>query len=136
MWDSSTARYDKRDELGSRFEGSVRFQDSRRNRFENRAILDWATHFDTLYVGDSPDVNAKTVADKLTEIAGVLKGYTSEHGGVWVYPKAADEERQYLAERAAQLQAHRDRINEMLNAGEQRYGTPQAGSDETAPQRQ
>jgi hypothetical protein len=41
MWDSAIEREDKRDELGSRFEGFVEFEDSREKKFDNPAILDW-----------------------------------------------------------------------------------------------
>lgn len=65
MWDAATERNAKRNELGSRFEGLVTFKDSRGNRFENPAILDWDSHFDTLFVGDSPSESAKAITESL-----------------------------------------------------------------------
>lgn len=105
MWDAATERYPKRDELGSRFEGLVTFKDSRGNRFGNPAILDWDSHFDTLFVADNPSESAKAITEKLAEITGVLKTYQREHDGIWVYPVDGDQERQYRVADAAQRKA-------------------------------
>jgi len=110
MWDAATARYPKRDELGSCFEGLVTFKDSRGNRFENPAILDWDTHFDTIFVADNPSESARAITDKLADITGVLKSYQNEHDGIWVYPVRGDQERQYRIEESAQRRA---RIEEL-----------------------
>ncbi len=120
MWDAATERHDKRHELGSRFEGSVSFEDSRKRKFENPAILDWDTHFDTVYVGDSPDESAKAIAAKLADVASVLKSYQAEHDGIWVYPVPADEERQYLAAEAAQRKAMHDRLQRTIHGAQER----------------
>lgn len=120
MWDAATERYSRRHELGSRFEGFVSFQDSRKNKFQNPAILDWNTHFDTRYVGDSPDESAKAITEKLGEVASVLKSYKAEHDGIWVYPVPADEERQHLQAEAAQRKAGRDHIQRMLSGAQER----------------
>jgi hypothetical protein len=115
MWDAATERHSKRHELGSRFEGSVTFEDSRKNKFENPAILDWDTHFDTLYVADKPNESANAITEKLSEIASVLNSYTAEHQGIWVYPVPADGERQYRQAIVDQRKAQSDRINRMLH---------------------
>jgi hypothetical protein len=114
MWDAATARYSHRHELGSRFTGFVTFQDSRNNSFHNPVILDWNTHFDTRYVGDSPDESAKTIAAELTKVASVLKSYKAEHEGIWVYPVPAEEERQHSQAQAPQQSAAHDHILQML----------------------
>jgi hypothetical protein len=55
-WDSAIEREqhrnhnDGRDVLGSRFAGTVKFQDSGGNSYTNRAILDWNSFRDTLSV--------------------------------------------------------------------------------------
>jgi hypothetical protein len=119
MWDAATARYGHRHELGSRFEGFVSFQDSRKNKFQNPAILDWNTHFDTRYVGDSPDESVKAIAGKLDEVAAILKSYKTEHEGIWVYPASpADEQWQHLQSEAAQRNAVHDHIQRMLSGAE------------------
>jgi hypothetical protein len=57
LWDSAIEREqhrnknDGRDVLGSRFEGTVTFQDSGGNSYTNRAILDWNSFRNTLSVG-------------------------------------------------------------------------------------
>jgi hypothetical protein len=114
MWDSAIERISKRDELGSRFEGLVKFEDSRGNKFDNPAILDWDTHFDTNFVADKPDESAKAVAEKLSEISGVLKSYKSEHDGIWIYPVRADTERSYREAESAGHRAISDHITRAL----------------------
>lgn len=129
MWDAATERYNKRDELGSRFEGLVTFEDSRKNKFKNPAILDWDSHFDTIYVSDKPDESAKAVADKLSEIGKILKSYRTEHDGIWIYPVPAREKRDYLQQEAAKIQAARDHIHRALHGVQERH---QPASDITA----
>jgi hypothetical protein len=121
MWDAATERYGKRDELGSRFKGFVKFQDSRRNKFKNLAILDWDSHFNTIYVADKPDESAKAVAEQLSEIGKILKSYQTENDGVWVYPVPAHEKRDYLEHEAAKGQAARDHIDRELHRGHGRH---------------
>jgi hypothetical protein len=129
MWDAATERYNKRDELGSRFRGWVKFQDSRRNKFKNLAILDWDSHFDTIYVSAKPDESAKAVAEQLSEIGKILKSYRTEHDGIWIYPVPPREERDYLQQEAANIQAARDHINRGLHRGQGRH---QRASDSPA----
>jgi hypothetical protein len=121
MWDAATERYNKRDELRSRFQGLVKFQDSRRNKFKNLAILDWDSHFDTIYVSDKPDESAKAVAEQLSEIGKILKSYRTEHDGIWIYPVPASEQRDYLQQEAAKRQAARDHINRAVHRGQGRH---------------
>ena len=130
MWDAATQRHDRRDELGSRFEGSVSFEDSRKHKFENPAILDWDTHFDTLYVADKPDESAKAITEKLGEVASVLKSYKAEHDGIWIYPVPADEERQYLQAEAAKRKAQSDRVKRMISGAQERAARNTAKDDE------
>jgi hypothetical protein len=120
MWDAATERHNKRAELGSRFEGSVSFEDSRKNNFENPAILDWDTHFDTIYVADKPDESAKAVAEELAEISGVLKSYKHEHDGIWIYPVPVDEERVYREAEAAARKARAEHLHQMIHGAQQR----------------
>jgi hypothetical protein len=120
MWDAATERHDKRHELGSRFEGSVCFEDSRKHKFENPAILDWDTHFDTIYVANNPDESAKAIAAKLGEVASVLKSYKAEHDGIWVYPVPADDERQHLQAEAARVRAASDHLKQMIHGAQER----------------
>lgn len=115
MWDAATQRHDRRDELDSRFEGSVTFEDSRGHKFENPAILDWDTHYDTLYVADKPDESAKAITEKLGEVASILKSYQAEHNGIWIYPVRADDERAYRQAVAAQRNAASDHLKRMLH---------------------
>ncbi len=121
MWDAATERYNKRDELRSRFQELVKFQDSRRNKFKNLAILDWDSHFDTIYVSDKPDESAKAVAEQLSEIGKILKSYRTEHDGIWIYPVPASEQRDYLQQEAAKRQAARDHINRAVHRGQGRH---------------
>lgn len=127
FWDSSISRYDKRDELGSRFEGSVSFQDSRGNKFENPSILDWDALYDTTFVGDSPDASAKAVAEKLSEISSVLKSYKNEHDGIWTYPVRVGEERAYREAVAAERKARAEHLNQKICAAQQRYAQRHIG---------
>jgi hypothetical protein len=66
LWDSAIERErhrnknDGRDVLGSRFEGTVEFQDSGGNRYTNRAILDWKTFRNTLSAGADCRFRPKT----------------------------------------------------------------------------
>jgi hypothetical protein len=115
MWDSAIERHNKRDELGSRFEGLVNFEDSRGHKFNNPAILDWDTHFDTNFVADKPDESAKAVAEQLSEISGVLKSYRNEHDGIWIYPVRAHEERQYLQAESERRQAISQHLKSALH---------------------
>jgi hypothetical protein len=131
MWDAATQRHDKRDELGTRFEGLVTFEDSRKHKFENPAILDWDSHFDTLYVGDSPNESAKAITEKLGEIASVIKSYKGEHSGIWVYPLSGDDERQYRQTKAAEQHAASGHLQEII-ARAQLRATQNAANDKPA----
>lgn len=133
FWDSSINRYEKRDELGSRFEGSVSFEDSRGNEFENPSILDWDTHFDTTFVGDSPDESAKEIAGKLSDISSVLKSYQSEHDGIWIYPVPVDEERAYRQAEAERRKAIADHLHQMIHVAQQRHAQQRA-NDQPQPE--
>lgn len=133
FWDSSINRYDKRNELGSRFEGSVSFEDSRGNKFRNPSILDWDTHFDTTFVGDSPDESAKEIAGKLSDISSVLKSYQNEHDGIWVYPVPVDDERAYREAEAARRKAMRDHLQQMIYGAQQRHAS-QHSDDQRQPE--
>lgn len=121
MWDAATERYNRRDELRSRFQGLVKFQDSRRNKFRNLAILDWGSYFDTIYVADKPDESAKAVVEQLSEIGKMLKSYRTEHDGIWIYPVPAGEQGDYLPQEAVKRQAARDHINGALHRGQGRH---------------
>lgn len=129
MWDAATQRHDKRHELGSRFEGSVSFEDSRKHKFENPAIFDWDSHFDTLYVADKPDESAKAITEKLGEVASVLNSYKAEHDGIWVYPVPADEERQHLQAKAARVKAASDHIKKVISGAQERAARNAAKED-------
>lgn len=120
MWDSAIPREDKRDELGSRFEGSVEFQDHDGNKFENRAILDWNTFRNTIELGDTPSESAKAIAEQLSQIGRILKSYQAEHDGIWTYPVPADEQRSYTQQRAAEAKAARDRTMRDLQGRQER----------------
>jgi hypothetical protein len=66
LWDSAIEREqhrnknDGRDVLGSRFEGTVKFQDSGGNNYTNPAILDWNSFHNTLSVGADCRFRLKT----------------------------------------------------------------------------
>jgi hypothetical protein len=129
MWDAATSRHPKRDELGSRFTGVVNFEDRRGKKFDNPAILDWDTHYDTLFVGDSPSESANAVAKEIAGISGILKSYQAEHNGIWTYPVPPDEEREYRQIVAAQMKAQADMIKRMLYATHEQPAQADTGDE-------
>lgn len=113
-WDSGIEREKYKGELQSQFVGRVDFDDRMnpsRPRYSNPISLDTNMLRDSMHVTTEKN---RTVEKALYEISGTLKGYKSQHGGIWVYPVPADEERQYHAAVAEQLSVNRSRIARML----------------------
>jgi peptidoglycan hydrolase CwlO-like protein len=61
----------------------------------------------------------------LEAIATQLANYSNEHKGIWVYPSAAADERQYRADQREQLQERRDKLFRRIGEAQERYAARQ-----------
>ncbi|MCV7343800.1 hypothetical protein [Mycolicibacterium rhodesiae] len=113
-WDSGIEREEYKGELQSHFVGHVEFDDKMnpdRPSYRNPISLDADMLRDSMHVTTE---KSRTVEKALYEISGTLKGYKSQHGGMWVYTVPGDDERQYYAAVAERRRANREHIGRML----------------------
>lgn len=93
VWESALRRGRHKGYLQSQFVGHVEFDDrivADKPSFTNPISLDVNMFWNTTYITQH---KSDTVEKALQEIAGTLKNYTHEDGGVWVYSTHGDQER-------------------------------------------
>lgn len=115
MWDDATEREKHKESLRTQFVGSVSFDDKMvpdKASYSNPISLDTNMFYNTMRVGVTE--KSRTTEKALYEIAGTLKGFTKEHGGVWVYAVPGEDEHQYLDKRAAYLKERHERTMRQL----------------------
>lgn len=128
VWDSGIRRAEHRKEQGvsvrSRFDAKVVYRDSRNKQFNTASVLDWDSHETSTRVSVKTVHHVATVLDRemkvqnneLHKIRQTLKGFRSEHHGIWVYPADAEKEREYReAEKRADEESMRQ-FNERADA--------------------
>lgn len=121
-------------ELKSQHEAIVRYEDSRKNKYETRSILDFDMLRDTMRI-DTHTVHeltkeTKKQVEQLAKITGILGGFGQEHKGVWIYPSSADDERQYKSDYAEALRQRRQQLGERIFRAQQRNNAKQSESGE------
>lgn len=124
----------RQNELKSQHEAVVRYEDSRKNKYEMRSILDFDLLRDTMRVSTHTvhelTKETKKQAEQLAKITGILGGFGQEHKGVWVYPSNADDERQYKTKYAEAIRRRRQNLHERLFGGRQRNANEQTEGTE------
>ncbi|WP_286144134.1 hypothetical protein [Mycobacterium sp. D16R24] len=111
VWDSAVRREEYLGPLQAKYIGRVDFDDKMlpdKPSYSNPISLDTNMFRNTTWIETT---KSKTVQDALYDIAGTLKGYTTERRGVWVYTTSGQSEREYR-ERLAQH--HEDQFERML----------------------
>jgi hypothetical protein len=108
-WESGIEMEDYDDELPSNYVGTVEFDDkmnATKPSLSNPISLDVNMFRNTQRISIE---KGKTVEKALYEISGTLKGFKSQHSGVWVYTVPADEERSYYQQIKDAITARRKR---------------------------
>src|SRR5262249_38516028 len=106
-WDSGIEREEYEGELKTQFVGTVEFDDKMNTdkpSYLNPISLDANMFPKRLY---ATPAKARSAEKALYKIADTRKGYTSQHGGAWVYAVPGDDERNYYAQRAEHIKARR-----------------------------
>lgn len=116
-------------ELVSQHEAIVRYEDSRKQKYEMRSILDFDLLRDTTRVSTHTmhELTKETEkqVEQLSKIADRLGDFGKEHKGVWVYPSSADDERQYWVDRAEAIREQRRQRDQRILGAQQRNAEPQ-----------
>jgi hypothetical protein len=108
-WESGIDMEDYDGELPSNYVGTVDFDDkmnATKPGLSNPISLDINMFRNTHRISIE---KGKTVEKALYEISGTLKGFKSQHSGVWVYTVPADEERSYYQQIKDAIAARRKR---------------------------
>jgi len=111
VWDSVVRREKFKGKLQNQYGGFVEFDDRvvgpGKRSYRNPIALDIKMFWNMIWIERS---ESKTVKDALYDIAGIIKSYTREHDGIWVYTVPGDEERKYKEDLAAYRKGVHDQV--------------------------
>ena len=111
VWDSVVRRENFKGTLQNQYGGFVEFDDKvdgpGKRSYRNPIALDIKMFWNMMWIERS---GSKTVKDALYDIAGIIKSYTREHDGIWVYTVPGDEERKYKEDLAAYRKGVQDQV--------------------------
>lgn len=113
VWDSAVRRAKHKGTLQDQYVGHVYFDDKMlpdepgKSTYRNPISLDFKMFWNTTWITPR---KSNTVENALYEIAGTLKSYGQEHGGVWVYTTPGHEEQQHREQQRLEMQQAHDEI--------------------------